>query len=124
MEKPRPYTYDQPPQTINGQMAPRYAPDTTASPRSAVSPPPPVSMSSDLHERDCRYRGCARLDAGGDMLDVAARHILKADRRLRAEAVYGASPMALAALEQLNLTYSAGAGRLISDYLDRPHERW
>jgi hypothetical protein len=81
-------------------------------------------MSSDLHERDCRYRGGARLDAGGELLNVAAHHVLRADDEMRKAAAEGASPMALAAIEQLGLTYSAGAGRLIASYLDRPHEWW
>jgi hypothetical protein len=124
MDKPRPYTYDPSGRVTGGQMAPRYVPDLTSQPRDELSPPPPVSMSSDLHERDCRYRGGARLDAGGELLRVATHHILKADRAMREAAAEGASPMALAAIEQLGLTYSAGAGRLIASYLDRPHERW
>lgn len=124
MEKSQSYSFGPTGQVINGQMAPRYAPDAPSRSRNEASAPPPVSMSSDLHERDCRYRGGARIDAGGELLRVAAHHILKADRALREAAVEGASPMALAAIEQLGLTYAAGAGRLISDYLDRPHERW
>jgi hypothetical protein len=124
MDKQRPYTYDQPGQVANDRVTPRFVPDLTSRRRDEVSPPPPVSMSSDLHEKDCRYRGGARIDAGGELLRVAAHHILQADEAMRKAAAEGASPMALAAIEQLGLTYSAGAGRLIASYLDRPHERW
>lgn len=124
MRKPYPYTSEQPGRAASGQMVPQPAPDITSFSRDEVAVAQPVSRSTDLYEKDCEYRGGARLDGGGRLLEVAAHHVLKADRKLQQAAAEGASPSALAAIEQLGLTYSAGAGHLLHNYIVRPQERW
>lgn len=124
MDKPHPYTYDQPGRITGGRLAPRYVPDVASPSRAEVAVPPPVSRSTDLYEKDCAYRVGARMDEGGRLLDVATHHILQADQRLQDAAAEGASPAALAAIEQLGLTYSTGAGHLLHNYIVRPSERW
>ena len=105
-------------------MASRYIPDVTSLARREPAVPRPVSRSTDLYEKDCEYRAGARFDGGGRLLEVAAHHILKADRTLQEAAADGASPAALAAIEQLGLTYSTSAGHLLHNYITRPQERW
>jgi hypothetical protein len=124
MEQHRPYTYEQPPQVINGQMAARYVPDLTSRSHREPAVPRPVSRSSELNQRDRHYRAAGTLDDGGNLVDVATDRILKSDQRLQEAAADGTSPMALAAIENLHMKYGVGAGHLVDDFMNRPYERW
>jgi hypothetical protein len=124
MEQYQPISREQSGRVTGGQVVPQHSADVVRRSHREAAVPAPVSRSSDLTERDRHYRAGATLDGGGNLVNIATDRILKSDRRLQEAAADGASPMALAAIERLQMTYGVGAGNLVDDFMNHPYERW
>jgi hypothetical protein len=86
--------------------------------------PVPVSRSSYLNEKDRHYRAAETVESGGDLAERSVNRILRLDARLRKAEAEGASPRALAAIEQIQDVHGHASGLLVFDYIARPNERW
>jgi hypothetical protein len=86
--------------------------------------PVPVSRSSYLNEKDRYYRAAETLDNGADLARRGIENLLDLDRQRREVPADAASPQVLAAIEQFELIYVRGAGNVVSDFINRPYERW
>jgi hypothetical protein len=115
------------PHTTNGQNREMVIrPDAEAAaqrrPDAQLITPIPVSRSSYLNEKDRHYRAAETMDNGADLAVRGMDHLLDLDRKRR-EAPADA-PLVQAGMEQFVMTYISGARMVVSDFLNRPYERW
>jgi len=83
-----------------------------------------VSQASYVTEKDRYFRAAETLENGGDLAGRAIGQVVQLDGLLQAAKADDVSPMALAAIERINLTYEQSAGPLLDDFMNRPYERW
>jgi hypothetical protein len=124
MEQYQPISREQSGRVTSGQVVPQRQPDVVRRSYRETAVPESVSRSSGLNQRDRHYRAGATLDDGGNLIDIATDRILKSDRKLQDAVAEGTSPMALAAIERLHMTYGVGAAHVVDDFMNHPYERW
>jgi hypothetical protein len=108
-----------------GEMVPR--PQATAARRDQQQEaiiPVAVSQSSYLNEKDRHYRAAETMENGADLAKRGIKNLLDLDRRLQEAEAEGASPRALAGIEQLEQIYVNSTGNVVCDFMNRPGERW
>jgi hypothetical protein len=109
----------------NGELAMRpYAGVQQRQPERQFSPPEAVSQSSYLNEKDRHYRAAVTVENGRDLAERSVNGVLRLDARLREAEVDGASPRALAMIEQIGGAFGQSASLLVVDFMQRPYRTW
>ena len=108
-----------------GEIVPRpQATATRRDQRQEVIVPVAVSQSSYLNEKDRHYRAAETVENGGDLAERSVNGVLRLDAKLRQAEADGASPRALATIEQIGGAFGQSAAMLVVDFMQRPYERW
>jgi hypothetical protein len=111
-------------QIDSGLVMRHEAIDLVARPAADLAVPEPVSMSSDLNERDRFHRAGATVVHGVKIAKMSGKGLRDLDRDLRQAQAEGTTPMALANMERINSIFSQAAGNVVYDFLNNPYQRW